>query len=245
MIISNREKTLYWVVFLLLVIMVVGVTWYISSGKLRSNADVVTSSTTKGNSSQTNTSVVNDKTMTGSNSSDISNKPTISLQSGWNLKTIPYILSPNDGKTSLLGLDTREAYAMGLDGTWSSLYDSGSITPGEGVWIRSDLGQAYQLPVQAQAVSLEKSFTIPLHKGWNAIGDPFPSDITWNPTVQTSKGSATFAKAVELNILTNGYIPDTTGKVYATVKPGDQLKAFQGMLIKSGGDNINLIVTAD
>jgi hypothetical protein len=227
MIISNREKALYWVVFLLLLLIVIGATWYFTSGKIKSSADTVTPTTT------TTKDKVEDTTLTS---------PILSLQSGWNLKSIPYILSPSDGKTVLLGLDTREAYSMDSSGKWSSLYQSGNITPGQAIWIRSDLGQSYQLPVQATAVDSSKSFTISLNKGWNAIGNPFNKDITWNPTVKTSKGITSFKKAVDAKILTVGYTSDTTGKEYKTIQAGDIVKASQGMLIKAGGENIDLIV---
>jgi hypothetical protein len=232
MIISNREKVLSVIIFLLVLIIIVAGTWYITTGLNKSSAD-------------TNISTAPTDTSTD-NTSEATTKPTLLLKAGWNLVSIPYILSPSDGKTVLLGLDTREAYARNdSTGEWVSLYQSGTITPGQGIWIRSEAGQAYQLPVQTTPVDTSTSFTISLHKGWNAIGNPFPKDITWNPTVKTAKGSTTFAKAVDAKILSVGYASDPASKEYIAVQPNDTIKANQGLMVKSGGDNIDLVLSAN
>lgn len=236
MIISSREKVLFAVIFTLLIVFVVTITWFITKGGASSKADENT------NPTPTTTTTTTSQSTTPSTSTSSGNVKLV-LQPGFNLVTIPYILSPSDGKTALLGLATREAFYLNDAGKWSSLYQGGTITPGQGLWIKSDLGESYQLPVQSTAVATDKPFTISLHSGWNAIGNPFPKDITWNPSVKTAKGTTSFKEAVDAKILSVGYISDSVTREYKTVNAGDQIKSFQGLLIRSGGDDISLIVS--
>lgn len=239
MIISRREKILFWIIFLLILVIIVAGTWYITTGQNKSSADTKTN-TTVDTKPQANT------TITDTPSDTNSSNPTLTLKMGWNLVSIPYVLSPNNGKTVLSGLDTKEAYSLdSVTNTWSSLYNSGIITPGEGIWIHSETGQNYQLPGQVQPVDTSKTFTIQLKKGWNAIGNPFAQSITWNPVVKTTKGTTNFQKAVAANILSVGYASDPTSGGYITTQPNDTLKAYQGLMVKSGGDNIDLIISAN
>jgi hypothetical protein len=218
---SSRERTLFVLVAILLVIIAGGSAWLVMTGKISSKADVVTSSTST------------------------ATKPvTVSIQKGYNLISIPYILSPNDGKTALLGLTSRNAYFM-EGGKWQSLFDKGTLTPGEGIWIQADAAQSYQLPVIATPVDQTKPFTISLKKGWNAIGNPFNKSITWSPSVKTSKGTTTYQKAVDAKILSASYDALPTTKNYKKVNPGETVAPFQGLLIESGGDNIDLVISAN
>lgn len=235
---TNREKVLLTLVVLMFIAGIVGITWFIAKRGASSSADAPALPST----ANTNTQPVPTQSATPTASDSDEKSFTLILQPGYNLKSLPYILSPNDGKTVLLGLSNREAYYLNSEKQWVSLYDSGTISPGQGVWIKSDRGEAYQPPVSAKAVDQTKPFTIKLTKGWNAVGNPFNKEITWDPAVKASKGTTTYKKAIEAKIITVAYKSNPVSKEYEPVNPGDKAAPFSGMLIKAGGD-LELIIS--
>lgn len=231
---SSREKVLIVTLSVFAVIVVVGGIWLLVA-KNKSNADAPALPSTENTSTEVTSNEKKESTLTSTTST--SDKPVLTLQPGFNLVGVPYILSPNDGKTVLLGLSTKEAYYLNSSGKWISLYNSGTIGPGDGYWIRSEKGEAYTLGVnQATEVDSAKPFSITLKKGWNAIANPFNKDITWNPSVKTTKGTTSFKKAVSAKIISVGYVSDPISKAYKILNAGDTLDALSGLLIKSGGD---------
>ena len=247
---SSREKVLVCIIAALLVFSIGGVSWYFFTGKGKSKADSLALSTPSGEQITTTDSSSNKTTATSINSADDSITTTVkssevqfSLIEGDNLVAIPYYLSPNDGKTVFSGNTGIVAYLLGSDGQWVSLAEKGSIAPGQGIWIISDKTTTLPISMVAKAVSQDNAFSITLNKGWNAIGNPFPAEITWEPLVKTSQGTTSFSKAVEAKIITVGYFADSVNKVYKTVNAGDKIKPYEGMLIKSGGDKVELIIS--
>lgn len=240
---NTREKVLIGIIVLLLIVGVGSISWLFISGRARSNADVVVSPTPA--QTTTSTQKTTDTTQT-TQTVDTTKKATadvkISLMPGFNLITIPYILSPSDGKSVFYQLDSKEAYYIDTQGKWISLFESGTVSPGSGYWVKAINAQSYTIPVTTKAIPTDAPFTITLKKGWNAIGNPFPQDIVWNPVVKTSKGTTDFAKAVEAKIITVAYVSDPVSREYSTVNAKDTLKEFAGMLIQAGGD-VDLILS--
>lgn len=234
---SNREKVLICLVGALALFVLISSTWMLAKNRFNTSADVknltpslpAVASPTAGNQNNNSTSQA---------SEDV----TLVLQPGYNLKTIPYILSPNDGKIVFLGLADRQAHYYNSSSSWTSLYQNGTISPGQGYWIWSEKGEAYKLPVNAKAVNCQLPFTISLQKGWNAIGNPCPKDIVWNPIIKTTKGTTSYQKAIDAKILTVSYRSDSISQKYVIVNPGDSIKAFDGLLIESGGD-VDLVIS--
>lgn len=217
-------------------------TWYLTKNSI--SADVpVTSTATTATTGSTATSATTGAatTTTTTTGSTAASKISIILQPGYNLISFPYILSPNDGKTVLIGLSLKEAWTM-VSGQWTDLFTQGNLTPGVAYWIHSLKGEVYDLPVPATAVDATKPFSIVLKKGWNAIGNPFAADIAWNPTVTTVKGSTTLQKALDNKIIGTSFSADPVGNKYLEVKPGDTLRKFGGVVIESGGDNVTLLI---
>ena len=217
---SSREKVLVSTVAVLLIFSVGGVSWFFFTGKGKSKADSLAVSTpTGGQITTTDTSNKTTTTSTNSANSDSATTATktsdvqLSLIEGDNLISVPYYLSPNDGKTVFSGNTGFAAYLLGSDGQWTSLSEKGSITPGQGIWIISDKTTTLPISVVTKAVSEDKSFSITLNKGWNAIGNPFPTEVTWDPLVKTSQGTTSFSKAVEAKIITVSYFADSVNKV--------------------------------
>lgn len=240
---SSREKVLVSVIVALLVFSIGGISWYFFTGKGKTKADSLAIPTPSENGIS-----ATDKVATSTNSS-LSPEPSssevqLSLFEGDNLVTVPAYLSPNDGKTVFSGNTGIVAYLLDSEGKWTALSGKGLITPGQGIWIISDKTITLPISVVAKPVSASKSFSITLNKGWNAIGNPFPTEITWDPQVKTSQGTTSFSKAVEAKIITVGYFADSVNKVYKTVSAGDKVKPYEGILIKSGGEKVELIVSA-
>lgn len=239
---STREKVLIGIIVLLLVVGTGSIAWLFLSGRARSNADVTVSPAPAQTS--TTTQKTTDTTQTTTTDSVKSATPDVklSLVPGFNLIAIPYILSPSDGKSVFYQLDSKEAYYIDSQGKWISLFDSGTVSPGSGYWVKATNAQSYTIPVATKAIPIDAPFTITLKKGWNAIGNPFPQDVVWNPVIKTSKGTTDFAKAVEAKIITVAYVSDPVTREYTTVNAKDTIKKFAGMLIQSGGD-VDLILS--
>lgn len=235
---SNREKVLICLVGALALFILISSTWMLAKSRFNSSADVKNLTPSPPVATNTTTGSQNNNSVAGA-SEDV----TLVLQPGYNLKTIPYILSPNDGKIVFLGLADRQAYYLNSSSSWTSLYQNGTISPGQGYWIWSEKGEAYKLPVNAKGVNCQLPFTISLQKGWNAVGNPCPKDIVWNPTVKTTKGTTTYQKAIDGKILTVSYRSEPVSQKYVIVNPGDSIKAFDGLLIESGGD-VDLVISA-
>lgn len=250
---SSREKVLVSVIVVLLVFSIGGISWYFFSGKGKTKADSLALSTPSGNGIATTDKVATSTTSSPSDSSSgnsslspeaSSFEVQLSLFEGDNLVTVPAYLSPNDGKTVFSGNTGVVAYLLDSQGKWATLSEKDSITPGQGIWIISDKTITLPISVVAKPVSTSKPFSITLNKGWNAIGNPFPTEITWDPQVKTSQGTTSFSKAVEAKMITVGYFADSVNRVYKTVSAGDKVKPYQGILIKSGGEKVELIVSA-
>lgn len=237
---STREKVLIGIITLLLVVGIGSISWLFVSGRAGSNADVVVNPPAQ-------TSISTQKTTdTKTTATDVvkTTAPDVklSLMPGFNLVSIPYILSPSDGKSVFYLLDSKEAYYIDTQGKWISLFESGTVTPGAGYWVKATNAQSYTIPVTTKAIPTDAPFTITLKKGWNAIGNPFPQDVVWNPVVKTGQGTTDFAKAVEAKIITVAYVSDPVTREYTTVSAKDTIKEFAGMLIQSGGD-VDLILS--
>ncbi|TSC92308.1 MAG: hypothetical protein CEN89_761 [Candidatus Berkelbacteria bacterium Licking1014_7] len=212
-------------------------TWYITKNQ-QGSADVTgTSTSAPATDSSTSAGLTTDET----SKDTTAEKVRLILQPGYNLKTLPYILSPNDGKTVFLGLKSQKADVLENDEWKNLLSDSRALTPGQGFVVMSENGEVYDLPVSATEIDQKTPFTIKLKSGWNAVGNPFTHDIKWNPIIKTSRGSTTLTKALEANFLTKPYAYDSAGKEYSQLEVNDTLKFFQGILIKSGG-NLDLIL---
>lgn len=238
---SSREKVLVSVIVALLVFSVGGVSWYFFTGKGKTKADSLSPSTPPPTTSGPDGSLSGNPSLPPEVSSS---EVQLSLFEGDNLVTVPAYLSPNDGKTVFSGNTGIFAYLLDSGGKWVSLSEKGSITPGQGIWIISDKAITFPISVVTKPVSASKSFSITLNKGWNAVGNPFPTEITWDPQVKTSQGTTSFSKAVEAKIITVGYFADSVNKVYKTISAGDKVKPYEGILIKSGGEKVELIVSA-
>ena len=248
---SSREKVLVSVIAVLLVFSIGGLSWYFFTGKGKSKADSLSIASPSGGEIATSEKSVSSSTTSTSNTASTtptaetdSSQVQLSLKEGDNLVTIPYYLSPNDGKTVFSGNSGIAPYFLNNDGQWISLAKNGSVTPGQGIWIVSDKTTTVPVSVVTKPVSIAKSFSITLNKGWNAIGNPYPEEITWDPLVKTSQGTTSFSKAVEAKIISVGYWADSVNKVYKTVSAGDKIKSYQGILVKSGGDKVELIISA-
>jgi hypothetical protein len=225
------SKLKIFLIILLLVFFVgsIALTWYIASQRRIEAETAVTSTST---TTTTDRAVSDTGPTSTSESEEIVN---LILQPGYNLKTIPYILSPNDGKTVFLNLSSQEVDVL-EGGEWKDiLADSQTVSPGQGMVIYSKEGEVYTLPVSASELDQTKPFTIRLTQGWNAIGNPFTRDVKWNPVIRTSKGSTTLDKAITANILSKAYYYDTAGKEYREMATDATWKTFQGLLIKAGG----------
>lgn len=175
-----------------------------------------------------------------------SEKIVLPLIKGWNLKTLPYTFSPNDGLTVFSKLSTQDAFYLDPDKqVYSSFLDGGNIVPGRGFWVRSESGEVLE-PVanSSQAVDETREFSMNLKKGWNLIGNPFTKDIFWNPSVQTETRKLTLQQAIDERVVTASYSWSPSGDAYVEVKPGQTLKKFQGVLIKSGGP-VKLTLTSE
>lgn len=236
---STREKVLIAIIFFLLIGMSIGITWVITSGKNRSSAD---STTPLAATTSPTTAALSTGTNASTTASKANSEIKITLLPGFNLVSIPYILSPSDGKSVFYQLDSKQAFYVGTDGKWQSLFDSGSVSPGVGYWVKATTAQSYTIPVPTTPIPTDTPFTITLKKGWNAIGNPFPKDIVWNPVVKTSKGTTSFQKAIDAKIISVAYSSDSANHLYKAVNENDTVKAFTGMLIQSGGD-VDLIVS--
>ncbi|TSC93096.1 MAG: hypothetical protein CEN91_303 [Candidatus Berkelbacteria bacterium Licking1014_85] len=165
----------------------------------------------------------------------------ITFKSGWNLIGIPYFLSPNEGKSVFSGVLAKEVLSI-QDGEWKSIIDSGSISPGQGIWVNSELGEVFEIPVDAKDVPIDKSFTIRLTKGDNYLANPFAKDVVFNPIINTTKGVVKdIDKAITAKFISLFYIADPQSGKYIELKKGDTLKKFQGFFVKAGGDNMQLI----
>lgn len=240
---STREKVLIGIIVLLLVVGVGSISWLFISGRVRSNADVIVSPTPAQTTATTQkTTDTTQTTQTVDTTKKVAADIKISLMPGFNLITIPYILSPSDGKSVFYQLDSKEAYYIDSDSKWISLFASGTVTPGAGYWVKAVNAQMFTVPVTTKPIPTDAPFTISLKKGWNAIGNPFPQDVLWNPVVKTSKGTTDFTKAVEAKIITVAYVSDPVSREYSTVNAKDTLKEFAGMLIQAGGD-VDLILS--
>ncbi|RKY80909.1 hypothetical protein DRQ00_01215 [candidate division KSB1 bacterium] len=94
------------------------------------------------------------------------------LTAGWNLISLP--LSPQDFSTnSILGDDITEAYyVMGFRQT-TGYFPADTLQLGCGYWIGTT--QAHTVDIEGEM--LTEAVPVPLEKGYNLIGNPFPFSI--------------------------------------------------------------------
>ncbi|MCD6165573.1 hypothetical protein J7K19_02540 [bacterium] len=94
------------------------------------------------------------------------------LTAGWNLISLP--LSPQDFSTnSILGDDITEAYyVMGFRQT-TGYFPADTLQLGCGYWIGTT--QAHNVDIEGEM--LTEAVPVPLEKGYNLIGNPFPFSI--------------------------------------------------------------------
>jgi len=213
----------------------IALTWYIAT-KWKISANVAPVATT----TKTATTEPASTTQTNVAVNTTAELVNLILQPGFNLKTIPYYLAPSDGKNIFSQLKSSEAFIL-IGEKWSSLLETGSLSPGQGVIIKSGEGEVYKLPVSATKVDETKPFTIHLKTGWNAIGNPFSFDVKWNPIIKVAQGSTTFAKATEAHILSGAKRYSAAGKEYEDIATDSAWKTFEGLLSKSGGE-MDLII---
>ena len=123
--------------------------------------------------------------------------PAAVIPAGLSMITVPFDYSgTSDTAQEVLGLGTSNALATWTGSAYAIYPNLPGLTgtqtqPGIGYWVR----EASAEPVVILGTPVAGSFTLPLHAGWNQIGDPYTvsvplSSLTFhNATV----GSALFA----------------------------------------------------
>lgn len=240
---NGQTKTIVALTTVILLFAAVFLTWYITSRNiLKTKADQPPSAP-----AATITQTQTPQIASGENQVVSQNqKVSLTLLKGWNFRAVPWVLSPNDGRTLFAGLASGETFYFDAENQkYISLLEKGAITPGQGLVVNSKDGEVLTLPTTAaQVVDETKPFRIALKKNWNLIGNPFNKDIVWNPTIEINNGSKiTLDNAQEKNYLSPSYIWSPTSGAYLKVNPGQNIKATQAILIKSGGP-LQLIISS-
>ncbi len=229
-------KVKIWLIVLvpLTIILSIYITWYISGNK--SFADISVD-----RSSQQDAVTTSKVTTT----TTVSGNFQLVFEAGYNLVGLPYYFSPNDGRSVFQNSISKDIYIFS-ENAWKSIFDSNlTISPGQGLWVKETTGEVIKskdIPVIANPVQTDKAFTIKLKKGWNALANPFPQDIRFSPSIEVpGRGLMTLENAIKTKIVSSPYIASPSESKYVEVKIGELMKEFQGFVISSGGDNLNLV----
>lgn len=226
---------------------IIGTTWYLTKRSLvkaLTPPTLPTQQTTQSQTSDQTTATQESKTQEETTAA--SNKVLIPIVKGWNFKTVPFILSPNKGQTVFSRLSSGDAYYLdAAKQSYISFLESGEVSPGQGLALRSESGEVLELVVNAAtAVDETRSFIVPLKTGWNLVGNPFNKDITWNPTLDTGSQKLSLEKAIEQNVVSKTYAWSPSAESYLVVGPNQTVKKFQAVFIKSGG-SAKLIINSE
>ena len=90
----------------------------------------------------------------------------------------------------------------GKGGDWRAFWDSGTLplmeytgdnqfnfTPGKAFWIISRNSININRIIAPVSLSMDSTFSIPIHSGWNLISNPFDKDIAWNSINKANGGN--------------------------------------------------------
>lgn len=185
----------------------------------------------------------------------------ISLRSGYNFITLPYILTPVDAKNMLNSLKDRYAYYYDPQSAgYLNLYQDESVNyikPGYGFWLYSSTDQEVELPSNKSETNSNDNYTVNLSIGWNHLGNPFIKRIIVSAdeilvSELSDDGTATgvtysLKSAVDAGVISQPYVvksknfTDSSGvqsdltKIleWKTLGYGSTLDPFVGFLIKS------------
>lgn len=186
----------------------------------------------------------------------IASNPKITLKRQYNLFTVPYALSPTEISSFINSLKPR--WAWSYDPVSSAFLDLTKVEsislvkPGAGMWLFSDEGNQVTFPAGATSTGPEDNVSLPLHKGWNLIGNPYPypmivsgSDILINkpegtpsPRLVNNYGKAVDAKQISPFYL---YVSDQKGESgrFDTAIVGKTIiQPYQGIWINSNEEYI-------
>lgn len=229
-------KVKIWLLVLvpLTIILSIYITWYLSGNK--SFADISTDRLSQQDIATT-AGVTTTTTATGNFQ--------LVFEAGYNLVGLPYYFSPNDGRSVFQNSVSKDIFTFS-ENTWKSVFDNNlTISPGQGIWVKETTGEVIKskdIPVIANPVQTDKTFTIKLKKGWNALANPFPQDIKFSPSIEVpDRGLMTLENAIKTKIVSSSYVASPSESKYVEIKSGELLKEFQGFVISSGGENLNLV----
>ncbi len=158
----------------------------------------------------------------------------------------------------------------GKKGDWRAFSDSGSgaykeydgsadfdFTPGKAFWVISKNPLNISRTVNTVPLSLDNSYAIPLHQGWNLISNPFEKPVDWNNvksadgvtqplndyqsgSYNSSSGSFDPYKGYYFynsTNLTDLIIPYPSGTLVPVLKTNAQLLNTLELILVSGKDN--------
>lgn len=229
-------KVKIWLLVLvpLTIVLSIYITWYLSGHK--SFADISTDQSSQ--QDIVSTALVTTTTTATGNFQLV-------FEAGYNLVGLPYYFSPNDGRSVFQNSISKDIFTY-VESAWKSVFDDNQIiSPGQGIWVKETTGEVIKskdIPVIANPVQTDKAFSIKLKKGWNALANPFPQDIKFSPSIEVpGRGLMTLENAIKTKIVSNTYVASSSESKYIEVKSGELLKEFQGFVISSGGDNLNIV----
>ncbi len=160
------------------------------------------------------------------------------LAPGWNLISVP--VEPRITKAlTLLGddLDVADIFQYFGNNYYSASSKEGvDIQSGLGYWIYAD--EATQIDIDGVPSLPGQTVSVPLAKGWNLIGNPFESALTWgdNITIECGGQSLSLPAAIaagRIGAKLFGYVP---GSGYSAIEPGDVLETWKGYMLKAASE---------
>ena len=154
--------------------------------KVRLETKVITASSVKSSCGFLNLSTCESQTgdqQIGYEAVDIGVKEVakISLRSGYNFVSLPYLLTSVDATNLLSLLKDHYAYYFKPDtAEYLNLYQGENVNyikPGSGIWIYSGNDQEVNLPANKSETNSNDNYTMNLAIGWNHLGNPFAKRI--------------------------------------------------------------------
>ena len=161
---------------------------------------------------------------------------TLELKPGWNLSALPGPLAEQ----------TAQDHGLSIYRTVNGEHQNVSPTEmaaGYGYWIYSE--NAASITLEGSAIEQAETVSLSLTRGWNAVGNPYGSELAWgdNVVVTTAGGAAALSDSGAVELVIYGYNTETG--MYEQINGNPAMAPFAAYMVRAFEDCTIEVAFAD